>query len=97
MQPKKKISANQKQSPTLLTFVSVCAIAASTVMIEIEQRSKKDDFAPTSEQQSLRQESVNRSLESDIVLEEIDLKKEWKGILGDELKQELLAYAPIGI
>ncbi len=98
MEPKKKIPANQKQSSALLTFLSVCAIAASTVTIEIEQRSKNHDFSPTTEQQSLRQESINHPIESDSTgLEEIDLDKEWEGILGDESKQELLAYNPPGI
>ncbi|AUB35373.1 hypothetical protein COO91_01251 [Nostoc flagelliforme CCNUN1] len=97
MEPNKKISANQKQSSALLTFVSVCAIAASILMIEIHLRSKNYSFAPTSKQQSLRQESVNRPLESDIVLEEIDLEKEWEGILGDKSKQELLAYDLPGV
>lgn len=95
MEPNKKISANQKQSSALLTFVSVCAIAVSTVMIEIHLRSKNYSFAPTSKQQSLRQESVNPSIKSNSTgLEEIDLDKEWEGILGDKSKQELLAYAP---
>jgi hypothetical protein len=98
MEPNKKISANQKQSSALLTFVSVYAIAVSTLMIEIQLRSKNYGFVPTSEQQSLRLESVNLSIESNTTgLEEIDLDKEWEGILGDKSKQELLAYAPPGV
>ena len=95
MKPRKKIPAHQKQSSALLTFLSVCAIAASTEIVEIEQRSKNYGFAPATEQQSLSQNSINRPIERDSkVLEEIDLEKEWEGILGDESKQELLAYNP---
>lgn len=98
MEPKKKILAHQKQSSALLTFLSVCVIAASTVILEIQQLSKNYGFAPATKQQSLRQESVNRPIESDSTgLEEIDLEKEWEGILGDESKQELLAYNPPGV
>lgn len=99
MEPNKKIPAHQKQSSTLLTFLSVCAIAASTLIIEIQQRSKNYGFAPATEQQSLSRESINPPIKSDsTVLEEIDLEKEWKGILGDKSKQKLLAYhPPIGV
>lgn len=98
MEPNKKISANQKQSSALLTFVSICAIAASTLIIEIQQRSKNYGFAPATERQSLSRESINHPIKSDsTVLEEIDLDKEWEGILGDKSKQELLAYDPPGV
>lgn len=98
MEPMKKIPAHQKQSSPLLTFLSICAIAASTVMMEIQQRSKNYGFAPAKEQQFLSRESMNPLIKSDSTgLEEIDLEKEWEGILGDKSKQELLAYDPFGI
>jgi hypothetical protein len=93
-EPNKKIPTSQKQSSALLTFLSVCAITAFTIMIEIPQRSKNYGFAPATEQQSLNREFINHPIESDTVLEEIDLDREWEGILGDESKQELLAYNP---
>ncbi|MBD2344339.1 hypothetical protein [Anabaena subtropica] len=98
MKPNKNISTNQNQSSPLFTFLSVCAIAASTLVIEILPRSKNYNFSPTTEQQSLKQGSVDHPIESDHQdLEEIDIDKEWKSILGDKSKQELLAYAPPGV
>lgn len=95
MKSHKNISTNQKHSFPLFSFLSVCAIAASTLVIEILPRPKNYNFSPTTEQQSLTQGSVNRPIESDRQdLEEIDIDKEWKSILGDKSKQELLAYTP---
>lgn len=93
MESKNKNTANQKQSSTLLTFLSLCAITTSTTTMAFEQQSKNHDFARATEQQSLSLDSINRlDKNASAVLEEIDLEREWESILGDESEQELLAY-----
>ncbi|RUR77434.1 hypothetical protein ACF3DV_07895 [Chlorogloeopsis fritschii PCC 9212] len=85
MEPKNKNTANQKQSFNLLTVLSLCAIVTSTTTAAIEQLSKKQDFVPTGEQQTLNQDFNNHlDKNDDVVLEEIDLDKEWQGIFGDD-------------
>jgi hypothetical protein len=95
MEPKNRNTANQKQSLNLLTVLSLCAIVTSTTTAAIEQLSKKQDFVPTAEQQTFNQDSNNRldkDKNNDVVLEEIDLDKEWENIAGDdESGQGLLA------
>ncbi|MBF2005621.1 MAG: hypothetical protein IGS49_09185 [Chlorogloeopsis fritschii C42_A2020_084] len=93
MEPKNRNTANQKQSLNLLTVLSLCAIVTSTTTAVIEQLSKKQDVVPTGEQKTLNQDSNNRLDKNDsVVLEEIDLDKEWEGIAGndDESKQRFI-------
>ncbi|MFQ4144385.1 hypothetical protein [Chlorogloeopsis sp. ULAP02] len=94
MEPKSKNTANQKQSLNLLTVLSLCAIVTSTTTAAMEQLSKKQDVVPTGEQQTLNRDSNNRlDKNNDVVLEEIDLDKEWQGISGDESEQEVMLLA----
>ncbi|MDM9385149.1 hypothetical protein QUB80_31330 [Chlorogloeopsis sp. ULAP01] len=91
MEPKNKNTANQKQSLNLLTVLSLCAIVTSTTTAAMEQLSKKQNVVPAGEQQTLNRDYNNRlDKNNDVVLEEIDLDKEWQGISGDESEQGLL-------
>ncbi len=91
MESKKKITANQKQSFTLLTVLSLCAVVTSTTTAAIEQQSKNQNLAPTTEQQSLNQGSIDNLKDSNsVALEEINLDKEWEGVIGEKSEEGIL-------
>lgn len=85
---------NQKRTVTFLSLLSFLTLAASTAMAAIEPSSKREASVPAIEQQSENQEAekpleptVRSNSES---WEKVELEHEWKGILGNESKEEIL-------
>lgn len=88
MESKKTNKVKQKQSFSLLTVLSLCAIVTSTTTALIEKESNKQNLAPVGEQQSLSQDSISRlNQNNSAVLEEIDLNKEWESISSEKSEQ----------
>lgn len=79
---------NNKQSFTVFTLLSFCAIATSTTIAAVEPLARKEDFTPKVVEQSEQQEQQKLfeplSQGNSETLEEINLEHEWEGILSDD-------------
>lgn len=94
MKSEKKLT-NETRVSRILSLLGVCAIFASTATKALEQSCFDRGFAPVSEQPSLSEKKTNNQSAKNAaaVLEELDLEKEWEGILGDKSELEFLAFA----
>ncbi|WP_036478889.1 hypothetical protein [Myxosarcina sp. GI1] len=87
--------SNRKQSFSLLTLLSSCAIILSLEALPIKSSSKNESFEPAIEQHLENQKSPNSidfvGKDSDKLIEEIEFDKEWKDLLNkDETEHEVL-------
>jgi len=92
-----KNNKNSKRTLTFFGLLSFLSLTASTAMAAIEPSPKKESSVPAIEQQSENREVEKPSeptvRSNDENWEQVELEKEWSGILGDDSEEEILIGA----